>query len=246
MGKAHRLLSAWVTLLAFAAVPALAQESVDQSRPAAPDGVVEIYNAKGSVRVVGWDREEIAITGTLGSGVERLDVTGDAYRTAIRVVIPEGEQPADTEGGQPHIGETHLADVGPSHLEVRVPERSQVEVASTSADVEVSRAMGRLYLQSIAGSIVVTDRPKEVEVGSVSGKIRISTSDSRVKVSSVRGPVLLKGMSGEADIASVSGEILVQGGRYVEGVAPDLDRRRSVRLAETINHVVVQGGQPIK
>jgi hypothetical protein len=195
--------------------------------------MVEIYNAKGSVRVVGWDREEIAITGTLGSGVERLDVSGDAHRTAIRVVIPEGEQPDGANVEQPQLSEAHLADVGPSHIEVRVPEQSQVEVASTSADVEVSRTMGRLYIQSIAGSIVVTDRPKEVEVGSVCGEIRISTSNSRAKVSSVKGPVLLKSTSGEADVASVSGEILIQGGRYDRGRFKSISG--DIRFGGTLN-----------
>ena len=47
-------------LLVFAVVSAAAaQRDVDETKPAKPDGRVEINNVKGSVHVVGWDRDEV-------------------------------------------------------------------------------------------------------------------------------------------------------------------------------------------
>ena len=55
-----------VAAVALAALPAVAaaQERVNQTRPAPPDGVVQIENAAGSVRVIGWERAEVAVSGT--------------------------------------------------------------------------------------------------------------------------------------------------------------------------------------
>src|SRR5258708_1355244 len=62
--------------------------SVDEHRPANPQGAVEIDNVAGSIDVQGWDKSEVAVGGTIGKDVERVDVTGDANRNAIHVILP--------------------------------------------------------------------------------------------------------------------------------------------------------------
>src|ERR1700744_6586362 len=64
--------------------------SVDEHRAANPQGAVEIDNVAGSIDVQGWDKPEVAVSGTIGKDVERVDVTGDSNRTSIRVVLPRG------------------------------------------------------------------------------------------------------------------------------------------------------------
>ena len=62
-----------------------AQTSVDQRRAAEADGTVEIENPAGTIHVVGWDRNEVAVTGTLGHQAEGLEFRGGAHRTSIGV-----------------------------------------------------------------------------------------------------------------------------------------------------------------
>ena len=187
-------------VLTFAAGGALAQEKVDEKRPASEDGVVEIHNRNGSIEVVGWSRREVAVTGTLGSGAEGLEFSVDSHRTTVRVMVPKDAK-----------------DVGASHLKVQVPEDSQVEVETVGSDIEVGKVVGVLYLQSVGGGILVKDRPWEVNAKSVGGRIEISVAGSRVKAESVGGQVTLNGTTGEADVSTVSGEILVKGGRFERG-----------------------------
>ncbi len=54
-----------VMALTAVALPAIAQQKLDEKRPASKDGVVEVHNVAGSVRVTGWDRDEVAVAGTL-------------------------------------------------------------------------------------------------------------------------------------------------------------------------------------
>jgi len=46
---------------------AIAGESINESRPLASDGDLQISNVKGEIRVTAWDRDEVEITGELGS-----------------------------------------------------------------------------------------------------------------------------------------------------------------------------------
>jgi len=53
-------------LTALLAAPLGAETPVDQRRPAALDGLVDIENMAGSIRVTGWDKAEIVVSGRLG------------------------------------------------------------------------------------------------------------------------------------------------------------------------------------
>ena len=79
-----------LTVLAFPWL-AHAATSVDEHRAASPQGAVEIDNVAGMIDVQGWDKSEVAVTGTIGKDVERVEVTGEGNRTSIRVILPQGQ-----------------------------------------------------------------------------------------------------------------------------------------------------------
>ena len=70
-------------LLTLIAPAARAQSTMDQRRAAEPDGLVEIENPAGSIHVVGWDKNEVTVTGSLGARAEGLEFSGGARRTSI-------------------------------------------------------------------------------------------------------------------------------------------------------------------
>src|ERR1700736_4960161 len=90
--------------------PVLA-EQVDKRQPAASDGLVEIENPAGSVRVIGWSKAEVAVTGNLGRGAH-LTFNGVPRRTHVEVEVE----------GNPHATS--------SDIEVHVPAGSRVSVES--------------------------------------------------------------------------------------------------------------------
>ncbi len=127
-GTQHRLALTAAALVVVTAVAACAQaqENIDRSLPAAPDGTVTIKNLAGSITVEGWAEAKVSVTGTLGDGTERLDVTGEGRRTIVEVVLPR-----------------HARHVEGSELLIRVPKGSRVEVEAVSATVEVTDCHGR-------------------------------------------------------------------------------------------------------
>jgi DUF4097 and DUF4098 domain-containing protein YvlB len=175
--------------------PASGQQRIDRKRPARADGSVEIQNANGSVRVIGWDQNEVAIAGTLGRGAG-LDFSGDSLRTYIRVVLSET-----------------MKDVGNSSLEVRVPGNSRTVVGTFSAHIEVSKVTGGVVLISASGDIRVSDNPHSVAVTSVSGDVDLSVSSSRVHARTVGGGITLQGTQEDVALSTVNGKIQVRGGQ---------------------------------
>ncbi len=183
-----------VMALAVAALPAMAQQKLDEKRPASKDGVVEVHNVSGSVTVTGWDRDEVAVTGTLGRGSERLELTGGGARTEVRVVLP------------------HLAHhVDGSDLEIKVPAGSRLEVDTVSADIGVDMVTGPVRLESVSGRVNLGGAPREFEAKTVSGGIEIAAANTPGRASSVSGAVALKGVGGSVEASSVSGAVTVAG-----------------------------------
>jgi DUF4097 and DUF4098 domain-containing protein YvlB len=187
--------TAALACLALAATGA-AEMKLDEKRAAAPDGSVEIENAAGSVRVLGWSRPEVAVTGTLGAGAEGLDLSGESKRTRIEVET----------GGNPH---RVISD-----LEIHVPAGSRVEINSFSANISVSDVTGAVSAETVNGSITVNGPAREVSAHTVQGAIEISGPIPIVQVEGVNGQVVVKGARGAVEANTVNGRLSVSGSSF--------------------------------
>ncbi len=194
-GTQHRpILSIAALVVAIAtAACALAQESVDRSLPAASDGTVTIKNVAGSVIVEGWGEAKITVTGELGKGTERLDVTSEGRRTIVEVVLPR-----------------HARHVEGSDLMIRVPKGSRIEVEAVSATVEVSDVIGALELHAISGDVTARGAAREINAQTVSGMIGIAATTAKIAAESVSGDVTVEGVRGDIEISTVSGDVSVK------------------------------------
>ena len=196
------------TLLAalVAATPALAATPIDETRPLAADGRVSIDNVKGRIVVRTWDRAEVRVTGSLGDGVEKLEVQGDPSALTIRVRYPEG-------GGWFGWGGGGKSD--PSVVEVDLPRQASVEVDGVSADIDVTGTGGqRLSVDSVSGDMrIVGARAPEVRLNSVSGDIIAEVETRDLTVDAVSGDIDVRGrITGRVALDSVSGDVIVAAG----------------------------------
>ena len=185
------------TLLLLAATPmAWAAERVEQRRSATSDGLVEIENPAGSIHVVGWDRNEVEVVGTLGGGADGVDVSGGAGRIAIEVET---------------MGHPHGAS---SDLEIHVPKRSRLQIDGFAASIKVEGIDGLIQAETVNGSILVAAGSKEVSAESVNGAVDVTCPCQRVEASSVNGAVTVRGANGTVDASTVNGRLIVEGGSF--------------------------------
>ncbi len=170
----------------------LASTSVDEHRPANPQGDVEIDNVAGTIDVQGWDKPEVAVSGTIGKDVERVEVTGSGNRTSVRVVLPSGQ----------HWG---MRD-GEAHLVIRVPTQSSVTASVVSSDLKVSAVRGTLDLRSVSGNIS-GEGGGDLRVNDVSGDIHFTAlAAKRIEAKAISGSVVVTGGNTDIEATTVSGD----------------------------------------
>jgi len=181
--------------LAAIAAPWTASDAatqIDQHRPANPQGSVEILNLAGAIEVKGWDKSEVAVTGSIGNDVDRVDVTGEGNRTSIRVVLR-----SQHKWGSGSEGEAHLL--------VNVPANSSISTSLVSSDLKVSSVRGDVQLQTVSGN-VNAEVGGDVHANSVSGNVVLTATAARtIEARTVSGDLELNGGDADAQASTVSG-----------------------------------------
>jgi DUF4097 and DUF4098 domain-containing protein YvlB len=176
-----------------------AAEEVDLTLDAAPDGHVHISNISGSVSVSGWSRDEVQVTGEIGPKVEELIFERSGDRITIKVKVPK----KSGRGVE-------------SDLNVRVPERSSLDVGTVSADIEVTGVRGEQKLEAVSGDIETECDEADVSAGTVSGDVVMKGrgKDAETHSASVSGDVELYQLAGDVFAESVSGDLTIEDGSF--------------------------------
>jgi DUF4097 and DUF4098 domain-containing protein YvlB len=198
----HRSRLAAALAAALFVAPAYAATPINETRPLDADGTVSISNIQGRITVRTWDQPQVKITGSLGKGVEKLAIEGDANALHIEVRYPENR-------GIWGWGRRGPQDE-PTMLEVTLPRRASVEAEAVSADVDVQGVLGRrLDIESVSGDVTVSrSAPGRADIEAVSGDLELWLDTANLSVSSVSGDVNAHGaLTGEIELESVSGHI---------------------------------------
>ena len=188
--------------------------AIERRGSVAHDASIRIYGAISSLRIIGWERDSLVITGTMPAGW-RFDGGMGSRMTG------------------PSRGAKFYVDAGTdtyptaAALELRVPSRARVWAKSGSADVEVSGVTGGLDLNIVGGSVTVTSTPRELNIESMDGDVRVQAGASWLRVKTATGSIDVRGGSEDAGLSTVSGTIRVADGRYerakLETVTGDVD-----------------------
>ena len=180
-------------LCAVLAPAARAQEKLNRGFPLNAAGSVKIFNFAGSIRIVGWDRDSVAITGTFETGGRFF---GGGGRDGIKLGV---EGPAG--------GPTPRAD-----LVVRVPATSQVWARGAATRITVEGVIGSVDIGSVGGAVQVDGAPRELIAETMDGALEITGSPAILRAKTATGTLLWRGGGPAAALSSVSGRITTEGG----------------------------------
>jgi DUF4097 and DUF4098 domain-containing protein YvlB len=168
-----------------------AQRQVNARHDAAANGTVEISINTGSVRVTGWNRNEVQVTGTLQRESDRVVLDGSGRTVEVRVQGGRGRGAGAT-------------------LEVRVPAGSSLEVNTHAAPITVNGVTGAVEMVSQAGAITVQGRPRSVDAMSHAGAVTVDAETDRATITAMAGPVRLAGtVRQRAEITAMAGSVEV-------------------------------------
>lgn len=176
----------------------LAGRPIDERRPLNADGRVSVNNVAGNINVSAWDRNEVFVSGQIGSGVERVEITGDAGALSIAVRLPK---------------RSHSYS-GDTDLKLYVPANARVELETVSADVAVEGLKGPLRINTVSGDARISVKSEEVSVTTVSGDLTLRAPSTTTRINSVSGDLHVAGAQGELAAETVSGNLELNGGKF--------------------------------
>jgi hypothetical protein len=181
-----------------------ARVGIERRGAIASDASIRISGAISSLRIIGWDRDSLVITGTMPQGW-RFDggvasgTLGHGRGAKFFVEAP-----------------TEVFPTGAA-IEMRVPTRARVWAKSGSADIEVSGVSGGLDLNLVGGSVTVNSAPRELNIESMDGAVRVLAGAAWLRVKTATGDIEVLGGSEDVGLSTVSGTIRVGTGRYERG-----------------------------
>ena len=191
---AYAVVSARCTTLATAQQPAAAQPTPRRGFRATPTVNLRIFVPSGRVRIAVWDRDSIAVNGTIGAASSMFGGGRDDY-------VKLGVEPLRT-------GDTHLAE---ADWWVTVPRRAHVWVKVTVGSIEVAGTAGELELYAVGGNISVRQASGVVSVESIDAGVQIDGVRGDLRVRGGKSPLTFRDVSGTASITSVSGSVTFSG-----------------------------------
>src|SRR6185503_14254749 len=177
-------------ILIAASAAALADSPINETRPLNPDAKVIVSNCSGTIQVVTWDKNMLSLTGLLGDGAEKLDITGDAAKLRIEVKLPK-----------------HTHNVEETVLHLVVPAGVSLDLEGVSADIGVQGTKGPLRVNTVSGDVRLLVDSQSVRAQTVSGDLHLEGSSKDTEVRSVSGDLMVKGPQGELVGETVSGNM---------------------------------------
>jgi len=183
-------------IIASIALPSFAGERVEQSLPASGVNSVSIENLRGEVKVIGWDQQEVSLSGELDDKAERLIFEQNGSQIMIKVVIPR------------HSHHGHNNNRNGSKLTIKMPKDVRMNFEGVSSDIDLSNLMVGAEVKTVSGDIEAVNLSEHIELGTVSGNIESKDLDGKIRLSSVSGDIKDRNSNGRVQLKAVSGEIV--------------------------------------
>lgn len=203
----HQLLPLLLALTLGAPVLA-AQRPVDLRWALDPDGAVKVFNYVGRVRIVGWDRDSVVVTGTTAN---HLRMFGGGSRAGIKL---------GAEGDQRTAADSAV-------LLVRVPVGANVWVRGAATDIEVEGLIGTVDVGTVSGDVNLRGSPRSAMVETMDGTLTVRGAPTVLRAKTASGRLEFTGAAREAVLGTVSGAVRVRAGPLgrtrIETVAGPVD-----------------------
>jgi hypothetical protein len=184
----------------MSAVPfahAHAQQKVMLGHLASPTISIKLFAAVGELRLIGWDRDSVELSGVVPNGV-KVGLFGGPpteHATGLKMFVDVPSEQSGREGT----------------LVLRVPRGARVWLKTGSADMDVTGITGGLDLNVVGGSITVHGNPKELRAESMDGSVTIDGAPEWLRAKTATGDITMHGGS-DVGASTISGTIRTTGG----------------------------------
>ncbi len=201
-----RVMSVIVLLLSF---NLQAGEKINEVVEAQSDGQVSIESMRGVVEIVGWEKNQVSVSGELDDKATGYTFKTENGFTVFKVNMPKNNRSSDWSRSDG------------SDLKIFLPVGSDLTFESVNGDVSVKAVSGGTNLHTVNGSIEAVELSGQIRLATVNGSIKSSQLNGKIKLATVNGRVKDENSKGKVHYETVNGKIIgnTQANRvYVENV----------------------------
>jgi hypothetical protein len=166
------------------------EQRIDRKIAIDADASIRIYNLTGSVRVEGWDRDTLSVTGTVSDPAKNRFFIGGFQRGAKLGI----EAPLEL-------------DQAPAYLIVRVPTRARVWIKAATASVTLIGLKGGIDVSSTSGNLQFEGDPDQLSLETMDGNIDINATGTWIRAKTASGTITLRGTGEDVGATTVSGNV---------------------------------------
>ena len=188
------------------------KEDFQYSYQVSPNVRMYLENRNGGVEVMGWERNEVQVTGTKHASSEatlralKIDIVAAADTVRIRTVGPSG----------------HRGSWGARYV-IRVPRGAVLE--------NIESSNGGMRIESLTGAARLRTSNGGLRIYRVAGPIEATTSNAGVELADINGSVIVRTSNGGVRAENVRGALdATTSNAGVNVTLNDLEPQRPVRL----------------
>lgn len=145
----------------------------------------------GEVQLVGWDKDEVRVTGELDDEVDEF-----VFKEENGQMIIETKYKTNRHSGH-----------SDTKLTIELPKNLRVSFDGVSGDVKVSNLLKNTRVNTVSGDIDANLLKGNIELSTVSGTIKSENLDGKINLSGVSGDIEDKASKGRLELRTVSGEV---------------------------------------
>jgi len=180
-------------ILAVLTTQGVLAEEVNKSIPRDGATNISVENLRGKVKISGWDKDEIKVTGKVDEKAERFIFEKDGAYIRVKVVMPR-----HLNGGWNDRG---------SDLLIRVPKDIRLDFSGVSSDVDIENINKSAEVRTVSGNITADSLSEHVELSTVSGDINSENLSGKITLVTVSGDIDDKKSKGRIKLKAVSGRL---------------------------------------
>lgn len=173
----------------------VAGEDFEKSLQVSVDGKVYIDNDRGEVKVEGWDKAEVKVSGELANSAHELIFKNKGKKTLIKVTMKRGG----------HRG--HKAHSQGNYLTVFLPKEKKLHFKGRDTDFQISGLNAGIQGNTVNGDLHVKDVHSRINISTISGDIVVDKSSGTAYVESMKGDIDFVGTFEDVHLQSVAGDI---------------------------------------
>jgi len=157
-----------------------------------------VKNRNGSIRVTGWDREEVSLTAQIR----------DSAKRKVDLVLQRKGADLDIEAVFQQPSWSFGVYISPRcEMTLMVPRKLQGHFRTTNGAVSAENLEGFARCEATNGSIRVSRIRGEVHVDTTNGPIEARSLDARIKGSTTNGSITLEDVMGGIRLETTNGRI---------------------------------------